>query len=303
MIVLHRGRIELEAYRNGMTPPSPHIAMSVSKSITSLVTGVLANHGLIDLRAEVIRYMPELAGTAYQGATIQHLLDMQVANSWREDYFGETTEFWRLDVACGWLPPRQEAAPTLFDFLKESHLDGRHGERFQYSSLNPDLLGLIAERVTETRFATVVSTFLWQPAGMEFDADITLDPAGTAVADGGYCITLRDLARTGQIFLNGGRAADRQVVPASWVEECRRPNPKPFDGTSFGADLGGASYHNQWWLFDDRSFALGIHGQMIAVDFKAELVVVFVSSPPEPNNREQRLMQRRIVDALAEALF
>ena len=75
MIVLHRGRIELEAYRNGMTPTTRHIAMSVSKSITSLITGVLANQGLIDLRAEVTRYVPELAGTAYQGATIQHLLD------------------------------------------------------------------------------------------------------------------------------------------------------------------------------------------------------------------------------------
>src|SRR5438132_120251 len=31
MIVLHRGRIELEAYRNGMTPTTRHIAMSVSK--------------------------------------------------------------------------------------------------------------------------------------------------------------------------------------------------------------------------------------------------------------------------------
>src|SRR5207253_5225379 len=85
MIVLHRGRIELEAYRNGMTPTTRHIAMSVSKSITSLITGVLVNQGLIDLHAEVTRYVPELAGTAYQGATIQHLLDMQVANSWRED--------------------------------------------------------------------------------------------------------------------------------------------------------------------------------------------------------------------------
>jgi len=302
MIVLHRGRIELETYRNDMAPPTRHLAMSVSKSITSLVTGILVHQGLFDVHAEVTRYVPELAGTAYESAAIQHLLDMQVANSWREDYFGDTTEFWRLDVACGWLPPRQGAAANLFDFLKESRLDGRHGERFQYSSLNPDLLGLVAERVTGTRFATVVSRSLWHPADMEFDADITIDPGGSAVADGGYCIALRDFARVGQLFLNGGRASERQVVPTSWIEECRQPNPMPFDRTSFGADLPGASYHNQWWLFDDRSFALGIHGQMIAVDFKADMVVVFVSSAPEPNSPEQRRMQRRIVGALAQAL-
>jgi hypothetical protein len=227
---------------------------------------------------------------------------MEVANSWREDYFGETTEFWRLDVASGWLPPRLGAAPTLFDFLKESRVSGRHGERFQYSSLNPDLLGLVAERVTGERFPTVVSSLLWEPAGMEFDADITLDPGGTAVADGGYCIALRDFARIGQLFLDGGRVAGRQVVPERWIEECRRPHPMPFDPTSFGADWPDVSYHNQWWLFDDRSFALGIHGQMIAVDVAAQLVVVLVSSAPQPNDREQRLEQRRIVGALAQAL-
>src|SRR2546428_9616384 len=115
---------------------------------------------------------------------------------------------------------------------------------------------------------------------MEFDADITIDAGGSAVADGGYCIALRDFAGVGQLFLNGGRAEERQVVPTSWIEECRRPNPMPFDRTSFGAELPGASYHNQWWLFDDRSFALGIHGHMFAVDFNPQLVVVLSCLAP-----------------------
>ncbi len=302
LMVVQRGRIRLEAYRNGMTPTSRHVAMSVSKSITSLFIGVLVDRQMIDPAAEVTHYLPELAKTAYEGATIQHVLDMQVANAWREDYFSETTEYWRLDVAAGWLPPRDGAAATLFDFMKSSRRHGSHGQRIQYSSLNTDLLGLIAERVTGLRFADLVSTLLWQPAGMEFDADMTLDPGGMAAADGGYCITLRDLARIGQLFLNGGSGGGGEVVPVGWIEECRRPNRTPFDSSSYGVELGGASYHNHWWLLDDRSFALGIHGQMIAVDFKTSLVVVFVSSAPEPNDSRQRAMQRRIVGALARLL-
>lgn len=301
MIVLHRGRVELEAYRNGMTPASRHIAMSVSKSITSLIIGILVDQKLIEPGLSVTHYVPELARTAFEGASIQHLLDMEVANAWREDYFGESSEYWRLDVACGWLPPRQGAAPTLFDFLKESRLSGRHGERFQYSSPNPDLLGIIAERVTGERFATIASRLLWQPGGMEFDADITLDAAGTAIADGGFCIALGDLARIGQLFLDRGQASGRQVVPERWIEECRQPHVKEVDPTSFGADWPNVSYHNQWWLLDNRSFALGIHGQMIAVDVNADLVVSFVSSAPEPNDREQRMTQFQIVGVLASA--
>ena len=106
--------------------------MSVSKSITSLVIGALVGKGQLDSTSLVTRYVPELAGTAYDGATIQHTLDMEVANSWREDYFSDTTEFWQLDVACGWLPPRDGAATTLFEFIRQSRREGEHGEAIQY---------------------------------------------------------------------------------------------------------------------------------------------------------------------------
>jgi CubicO group peptidase (beta-lactamase class C family) len=302
MIVLSKGAIVFEAYRNAMAPESRHIAMSVSKSITSLVIGVLVGKGLIDVKRLVTSYIPELNASAFEGATIQHLLDMTVASAWREDYFSDTTEFWRLDVACGWIPPRDGAAPNLFEFFKETKRDGQHGEQISYSSLNPDLLGLIAERVTNMSFPAIASSELWGPMGAEFDADLMVDPAGLAVADGGYCIALRDFARIGQLFLDGGTANGRQVIPESWIAECRRAVPRPFHPTSYGVDLPNALYHNQWWQLDRRYCALGIHGQMIAVDPKAELVVVFVSSPPEPNSTQQRQQQLRIVAALAAEL-
>jgi len=300
-IVLSNGSIAFEAYQNGMEPHSRHIAMSVSKSITSLVVGALVGKNLIDVNELVTRYVPELSGTAFDGATIQHLLDMTVANAWREDYFGDTTEFWRLDVACGWIPPRDGAAPTLFDFLKETRQDGQHGEEIAYSSLNPDLLGLIAERVADAPFPAVASRELWAPMGAEFDADLTVDPAGMAVADGGYCIALRDFARIGQLFLNGGAAKGHQVIPARWIDECRSAQRRPFHRTSYGADLPDARYHNQWWQLDGRTCAMGIHGQMIAIDHEAQVVVAFVSSQPQPNETHLRQEQLRIVAAVCEA--
>ena len=298
LIVLRRGRILLEAYRNGMKPDVRHLVMSISKSITSLLVGILVDRGQISLASPVTDYAPELAGTAFEGATVQHLLDMELATSWREDYGGAGSEYWRLDAACGWCPPHPGAAAALFDFMRELAPAGRHGETMLYSSPNTDLLGIIAERVTQTRFAELASSRLWAPMGAEFDADIMLDPAGSAIADGGFCISLRDMGRIGQLFLGRGRG----VVPSWWIEECERGNPGPFALGSYGADLPAASYHNQWWHFDGRTFALGVHGQMIAIDRPSEVVVGFMSTAPVPTDPPVRDEQRKVVEALTLAL-
>jgi CubicO group peptidase (beta-lactamase class C family) len=299
VVVLQAGDIVFEEYRNDMSAATRHIMMSVSKSVTSLLVGIFVGEGTIRPEAPVTTYLPELANSAYNGATVQHLLDMAVSMRWREDYTDPNADFWRLDVACGWLPPREGAAAGLFDFALETELEAVHGQRVQYSSINTDLLGLVVERVAMSRLADVVSAELWRPAEMQFDGDLLLDRGGMSVCDGGFCIALRDMARLGQLFLNRGVVEGRQVVPQAWTEECRRRNSKPFDPTSAGADWQGASYHNQWWHLDDRSYALGIHGQMIAVDDRSDLVVAFTASSPYSLDEVQLPTQRRIVDAIA----
>src|ERR1700722_5551182 len=47
-LVLHRGRIVTEQYFNGMSPDTPHLLMSVSKSVVSTVAGVLAGQQRLD---------------------------------------------------------------------------------------------------------------------------------------------------------------------------------------------------------------------------------------------------------------
>jgi CubicO group peptidase (beta-lactamase class C family) len=298
-LVLQDGRIRIETYRNGMTPATRHLVMSVSKSITSLIVGVLVERGLVGLDDEVTRIVPELDGTAYEGATVQHLLDMRVACDWLEDYESETSEFWRLDVACGWAPARDETPDTLLGLMRRFTGNGRHGQVMQYLSPNADLLGLIAERVTRTRLPELVSDELWQPCGMEWSADLARDPVGMSVTDGGFCITLRDLGRLGQLVLDDGRVGSRQVVPRSWLAECWLAQETSFVPRSFGADVPGATYHNLWWQMDGRLFALGIRGQMLAVDPAAGLVIAFLSSSPGPVDELQA--QRVVVGALADA--
>src|SRR4051794_10045573 len=77
IVILHDGRVVFETYDHGLTPHAPHIIMSATKSIVGLVTGILQASGDLDVDAPVTRYLPEMAATAYAGATIRHLLDMR----------------------------------------------------------------------------------------------------------------------------------------------------------------------------------------------------------------------------------
>ena len=143
---------------------------------------------------------------------------------WKEDYVDPNAEFWRLDVACGWLPLREGAAAGLFDFALEMETQSEHGRRIAYASINSDLLGLVIERVATSRLADVVSAELWGPLGMQYEGDLLLDRRGMSVCDGGFCIALQDVGRIGQLFLNRGVAQGQQVVPEAFTG--RMPAPQ-----------------------------------------------------------------------------
>jgi len=85
-LVLHQGQIVAEHYFNGMAQDVPHLLMSVSKSVTSAVAGVLAGRGDLAVSAGVAQIVPELRGTSFQGATVQDLLDMRAGTRFDENY-------------------------------------------------------------------------------------------------------------------------------------------------------------------------------------------------------------------------
>jgi CubicO group peptidase (beta-lactamase class C family) len=85
-VVVSGGRIVFERYANGMTKTTPHILMSVSKSVLGLVAGVLSARRRLEPDRKVTDFLPEVGGTAYQGATVRHLLDMRAGVAFDEDY-------------------------------------------------------------------------------------------------------------------------------------------------------------------------------------------------------------------------
>ena len=289
--VVHRGRLVAERYAGEAGPESLHISQSVGKSVLGLLVGVLAARGALDPAEPVTDRVPEVAGSGYAGATVQHLLDMTAATDFVEDY---AADFWRYDVACGWHPPVPGAdARTVLDFLPTiGPAAWRHGERLHYATPNTDLLGIVAERAGGAPLATLIAEELWGPMGAEAAAELTVDPAGTATIGGGFCATLRDYARLGALVAAGGRG----VVPAAWLDTLGDGDPAAFTRSTEPENTrGGDGYRNQWWRRDGWVMAHGIHGQLVAADRATGTVVTVLSSWPDATDRALEAAHRELV--------
>lgn len=309
-LVLHRGRIVMEVYDNGMTPTSRHLLQSVSKSITGTVAGILADRGLLDVGRPVSDYVPELASTSFRDATVRHLLDMTAGTRFSEDYEDPESDIRRYESAAGWRPGEPGDHANLLDYTVQLPNHRRHGDVFEYRSILTDLLGVVLERAGDGRFAQLTSDLLWAPMGAADPALITLDPGGNPMTDGGIAVTLRDLARFGLLHARGGEALGRQVVPPTWIADtleandaclraCRRPGSDTLERFPDG------HYRNQWWVPVSRGHVLlgmGIYGQFLYVDLEADVVIAKMSTLPFPLDPEVSADHRRAFAAIVQAL-
>jgi CubicO group peptidase (beta-lactamase class C family) len=283
-LVLHQGRVVAEHYFNGMAPDVPHLLMSVSKSVTSAVAGVLAGQGLLRVSAAVEEIVPELGGTSFEGATVQDLLDMRAGTRFDESYDNPEADVRTYERVYLWRPDNGDPRPAdALGYFATLQNDGPHGGPFRYRSILTDVLAWVIERAAGMRLHELISRELWQPMGAEFDAEITVDGHGNPMADGGICASLRDLARFGQLYLEGGRG----IVPKDWIEDTIRGAPDGVRAFAEGDDSPGyppgAHYRNCWWIRDPGVpfyQASGINGQNIFVHVPSQTVVAKFSTWP-----------------------
>ncbi len=283
-LVLHRGRVVSEEYFNDMRPDTPHLSQSVAKSIVGALAGILHARGLVDPDAPLVDYVPELAHCGYHDARLSHALDMTSGVRFSEDYNAAQSDMTRIDIAAGWRPvPDGDSPSTIRDVILSLPKVRKHGDHFEYKSIETDVVAWALERAAEQTLAELVSENIWKPIGAEHDGFFTVDRAATALADGGFNATLRDYARFGLMMQNDGRAGDAEVVPATWVDECARGRvaveiPPYCDICPEGA------YGNFWWVHNavpGDFMARGVFGQMIYIDRAAELTIVKLSTWPD----------------------
>jgi CubicO group peptidase (beta-lactamase class C family) len=310
-LVFRRGVVVYERYRNGMTPATRHLLMSVSKSYCGALAGVLVGRGLLAPDDLVCDLVPELRGTSFEGATVRHVLDMRTGTDCPEDYDAYDDQdadhpLLVYERAAGYRPRRVGEPAGILEHLRGLSNASRHGSDFEYRSVLTNVLARILEIVADTPYPELLGREIWAPLGPEHDAEIMLDPCGFPAVEGGQCTTLRDLARLGLAYLNDGLVGEVEVVPGSWVADTRDGDDGVFASfarTDNGWAPGGA-YRNQWWVLERgrRFAALGIHGQMVYVDRDRGLVVARLATEPEAVHPTRLVSVGRAIAAIDGAL-
>jgi len=275
LLVIRDGRIVFEDYRNRSDARTRFIGFSMAKTITAMLAGIALEQGKIaSLDDPVTRYLPELADTGYDGATIRQILQMRSGVDYQERYdFGANPSFaGRLHEQAIVLNRMRFA-----DGARETRRASAPGSTFNYSTLDTFVIGWVIERATGLELAPFTEANLWAPLGAESDGFWLADGppgAGRELSGMGFNATLRDFGRLGQLLLDGGRRGDRQVLPAGWVEQMTGMVPT-------GGPMPG--YGLFTWQVDDEPgaySAVGLAGQFIYVHPQSRTVIVKLSHYP-----------------------
>ncbi len=292
-MVMSDGKLLFEWFGGFGNADQPHIAFSVSKSLASLLVGILVNKGVLNPEQQLSYYLPEIAGSAYDGANLRHLLDMTVASAFIEDYLDESGVFMAYRRASAWSPVEEgHSTEGLRAFLtKLPASDGNHGYRYHYCSPHTDLLGWVIERAAEAPVADLLSSLLFRPSGTHIDAYITLETLGAPRLAGGICLAPADLLRLAEMVRCEGALGGRQIVPASWIADFTHyPDTKAWQRQTASPRLfDRGSYRSKWYrtgLNDNEICAIGIHGQWIWINPRRAVTIIRMASHDTPIDTE-----------------
>jgi CubicO group peptidase (beta-lactamase class C family) len=274
LIVVKDGAVVYERYFRGATPSTRSIAWSVSKSFASALVGIAVAEGSItSVEDPVTKYVPTLAGSAYEGVRIKDVLQMSSGARWNEDYTDPKSDVNRFGraIALG------GSLDALAGSLTREFPPGTY---HRYNTMDTQVLGMVLRSATGDSLTHLLSTRLWNPLGMQDPAYYLTDRDGVEFAAGGLNASLRDCAKFGLLYAEGGAWHGRQLVPAGWVHDSITPDaPQLLPGRrSTSAETWGYGY--QWWIPDLAGgvSAVGIFNQFIYVNAAEHLVIAKASA-------------------------
>jgi CubicO group peptidase (beta-lactamase class C family) len=260
LLVIRHGYLVADAYFYPYAPSAPHDLASVTKTITSTLTGIAVGNGLVKMDDKVLSFFPEEAPAEASAAkariTLGDLVRMESG----------------LD--CGYAPGEQELeqmkrSPDWVRFALGLRMKYDPGTKSAYCSPGYHLLGsalAAAARQSELGFAMQA---LFHPLGVH-TVLWAADPQGRSHGWGDCHLFPLDLARIGYLFLHDGAWNGRQIVPRDWVRMSTAPPTAP------RGEAGGMGY--EWNVSNGangRQFGgTGRGGQSLIVWPDLDMIVV-----------------------------
>ena len=308
IVILHRGRVIYERYFGVLTPERQHLAFSVSKSFVATLAAMLIAEGTLNDVRTVAHYVPELGPSGIGDATVRQLLDMTTGLTYTEDYVAVDSAAWQLSRAGGFLarPDGYTGPQSFFEYFTTLTKSGPHGDKFSYKTVNTDVLGAVLRRVSGKSLSELLSERIFSKLGAEHDAFFAVDSTGVEFAGAALNLTLRDLARFGEMMRLDGRFNGQQIVLKSVIDDTRRGSDVARFAQAGYPTLPGWSYRNMWWISHNEHGAYtarGIHGQAIYIDPKAEMVIARFASHPLAANVNLDPMSLPAYHAVAKHLL
>ncbi|WOH36740.1 serine hydrolase [Thalassotalea fonticola] len=291
LLVMHKGEVVHESYRNGMTPTDRHVIHSCTKSLCAMQIAIAIEQGLIDASAQLTLYLPEfLQHHAWHGVTVQHVLDMQAGIEYDEDYTNPNAHYWSYARAAGYYPvkPGEQAIGARAWALQNLHTRAHPpGSCFSYNSCLANVLGMVLEQVYQKDLTEIFEHLLYQHIGAEASGYFNTDPQGFAITEGQLNLRLRDFARVAFLMINNGKTlSEEQLLPKAFIQDLVKPDDfykQAYQAITPDRLFTKAQYKNQFWVLnpEQQQFAmLGIHGQFAWFDLSKDLMIVGMGSYP-----------------------
>lgn len=256
VMLLRHGKVIAEGNFQPYTSEYPHMMFSLSKSITGMAIGIAVNEGILTLDEKIVDIFSDkgvlLRSPRINNITVLHLLNMTSGIRFNE--IGSIVE---RDWVKAFLQ-----SDCMFE----------PGTEFQYNSMNSYLLSAIIRKKTGIGLKEYLTPRLFQPLGIP---EVTWETCPLGIEKGGWGLYLRtvDMAKLGQLFLQGGKwtvdGTAQQLIPEKWVKESTKI--QVFARESDHAD----GYGYQLWDFRAKGAYQfnGVFGQFVIVLPERDMVV------------------------------
>jgi CubicO group peptidase (beta-lactamase class C family) len=287
LLIARDDTILYEHYQYARRDGDRFLSWSMAKTVLGLLVGIAISEGAIASVDDVAaKYVPELQGTEYGATPLRAFLQMSSGVAFRETYRpGDDVS--RLAASLF-----SADGPGALAVVRQFNTRAAPpGTRFNYSSADSEVLGLVLRRAVGMPLTDYLSTRLWQRLGAEADAAWDVDASGQEITFCCMVATLRDWARLGLMLAHDGAWNGRQIVPRPWLLEATTAAPGSY--LAAGGQMAATGYGYQVWLSagERRRFSLlGIRGQVMTVDPQSKLVIVHTAvrldAVSDPASRE-----------------
>ena len=283
LIILKDGKVALEYYGHGNTPTTLWTSRSIGKSVVSTLVGIAIQQEKIDsVDDPIIKYLPDLQGTAWQHVTLKQILQHTSGVEWNEDYTDPVSDFAHMTYCEAKINPDE----CVYQLVKNVKAQNKPGEVWSYNTGGAWLVGKVLEAATGQNIAAYLQDNLWKKAGMEregvwhsYQRDVT-DMGGH-----GFNATLRDYARFALFVSREGKLSNGQkLLPDHWLADSSNWTQAR---NSVTPEYPKGQYGYQWWNYHPTSgtplssknmdatfWGRGIFGQRMAINPKNNIVMV-----------------------------